>query len=86
VVTDAIDGGVPSVPRSRSKRSNYTPPKPARPKPSPKWVPYVGVGLIVAGVLLVIAAYVLPIPGGNFNLLIGFAMMAGGLIALSQWR
>jgi hypothetical protein len=74
------------VPRSRSKRSNYTPPKPARPQPSPKWVPYVGVGLIIAGVLLVIAAYVLPIPGGNLNLLIGFAMMAGGLIALSRWR
>jgi hypothetical protein len=74
------------VPKSRSKRSNYTPPKPARPKPSPKWVPYVGVGLIVAGVLLVIASYVLPIPGGNVNLVIGFVMMAAGLIALSQWR
>jgi hypothetical protein len=74
------------VPRSRSKRSSYTPPKPAKPKPSPKWVPFVGVGLVVAGVLLVIAAYVFPIPGGNLNLVIGFAMMAGGLIALSQWR
>jgi hypothetical protein len=74
------------VPKSRSKRSNYTPPKPAKPKPSPTWVPYVGVGLIVAGILLVIASYVLPIPGGNVNLVAGFAMMAGGLIALSQWR
>jgi hypothetical protein len=74
------------VPKSRSKRSNYTPPKPAKPKPSPTWVPYVGVGLIVAGILLVIASYVLPIPGGNVNLVVGFAMMAGGLIALSQWR
>jgi hypothetical protein len=74
------------VPKSRSKRSNYTPPKPAKPKPSPTWMPYVGVGLIVAGILLVIASCVLPIPGGNVNLVVGFAMMAGGLIALSQWR
>jgi hypothetical protein len=74
------------VPKSRSKRSSYTPPKPAKPKPSPRWVPYVGIGLVIAGVLLVITAYVFPLPGGNLNLVIGFAMMAGGLIALSRWR
>jgi hypothetical protein len=74
------------VPKSRSKRSSYTPPKPARPKPSPKWVPYVGVGTITVGVLLVIASYVLPLPGGNLNLVLGFVLMAGGLITLSQWR
>ena len=74
------------MPKSRSKRSSYTPPKPPKPKPSPKWVPMVGVGLIIAGVLLVIAAYVFPIPGGNLNLVIGFVLMAAGLIALSQWR
>lgn len=74
------------MPRSRSKRSHYTPPKPAKPKPSPKWLPYVGIGLVIAGVLLVIGAYVLPIPGGNLNLVIGFVMMAGGLVTLSRWR
>jgi hypothetical protein len=74
------------VPKSRSKRSNYRPPKPAKPKPSPAWVPFLGVGLTVAGVLLVIAAYVFPMPGGNLNLLIGFGLMGGGLITLSQWR
>ena len=40
------------MPRSRSKRSSYTPPKPAKPKPSPKWVPYVGVGLVVLAILV----------------------------------
>lgn len=74
------------MPKSRSKRSNYKPPKPAKPKPSPKWVPYVGIGLVIAGVLLVIAAYVFPLPGGNANLIIGFVLMGGGLVALSQWR
>lgn len=74
------------MPKSRSKRSNYTPPKPPRPKPSPRWVPIVGIGSVVAGVGLVILAYVVALPGGNLNLVIGFVLMAAGLIALSRWR
>lgn len=74
------------MPKSRSKRSNYIPPKPAKPKPSPRWIPYVGIGAVLAGVGLVILAYVVALPGGNLNLLIGFALMAGGLLALSRWR
>lgn len=75
------------MPKSRSKRSSYTPPKPAKPKPSPRWVPLLGVGLIGLGVLLIVLNYfIAALPGGNFNLLIGFALMAGGLGALSQWR
>jgi len=76
------------VPRSRSKRSSYTPPKPPRPKPSPKWVPAVGLGVIGLGVLLIILSYIIPqvLPGGNYVLIVGFVMMAGGLLLLSQWR
>ena len=76
------------MPRSRSKRSSYTPPKPPRPKPSPKWVPVVGLGVIGLGVLLIILSYIIPqvLPGGNYVLIVGFVMMAGGLLLLSQWR
>lgn len=74
------------MPKSRSKRSSYTPPKPAKPKPSPTWVPVVGIGSILAGVGLVILAYVVALPGGNANLVIGFVLMAAGLITLSRWR
>lgn len=74
------------MPRSKSKRSRYTPPKPPKPKPSPRWVPIIGVGLILLGVLLVILAYVIRLPGGNLNLVLGFALMAAGLLSLSQWR
>ncbi len=75
------------MPKSRSKRSNYTPPKPAKPKPSPRWVPYVGLGLIGLGVLLVLVQYFVPaLPGGNLNLIFGFVAMAGGLLVLSSWR
>ncbi|HWB73134.1 MAG TPA: cell division protein CrgA [Egibacteraceae bacterium] len=74
------------MPRSKSKRSRYIPPKPAKPKPSPRWVPVLGVALIGLGVALVIANYVVRLPGGNFNLVAGFVLMAGGLGVLSQWH
>ncbi|CAN5798778.1 hypothetical protein BH23ACT8_BH23ACT8_11300 [soil metagenome] len=76
------------MPKSkRSKRDTYIPPKPTRPKRSPSWVPALGVGLIGLGVLIVILAYVIPgLPGGNANLVIGFVLMACGLVALTQWR
>jgi hypothetical protein len=76
------------VPRSRSKRSSYTPPKPPKPKPSPRWVAPAGLGVIGLGVVLIIVSYLLPgvLPGGNYVLIVGFVMMAGGLLILSQWR
>lgn len=72
--------------KSRSKRSAYTAPAPARRAPSPRWVPWLGLGLIVLGVLVILANYVVDLPGGNWNLVAGFAFMAGGLLVLSQWR
>lgn len=75
------------MPKSKSKRSTYTPPKPAKPKPSPRWVPVTGLALIGLGCLLLILIYLVPgLPGGNINLIVGFIMMAGGLITLSRWR
>ncbi len=76
------------MPRSKSKRSTYTPPKPPRPKPSPRWVPIVGLSIIAIGIALIIVSYILPgvLPGGNYVLIVGFVMMAGGLLLLSQWR
>lgn len=76
------------MPRSKSKRSSYTPPKPPRPKPSPRWVPATGLGLIVLGIVLVIVSYVVPglLPFGNYPIIAGFVLMAAGLVVLSQWR
>lgn len=74
------------MPRSKSKRSRYVPPKPPRPKPSPRWVPWLGLALIALGIALVILNYVISLPGGNFNLVLGFGLMAVGLGVLSQWR
>lgn len=75
------------MPKSRSKRSTYIPPKPAKPPPSPRWVPVLGLSLIGLGALLLLVIYLIPgLPGGNINLIVGFVMMAGGLVALSRWR
>lgn len=54
------------------------------PKPSPKWVPYVGVGLIALGALVVIVTYVAAV--ANSLVLLGFILMGAGLVALSQLR
>jgi hypothetical protein len=82
----ALTGERP-LPKSKSKRSTYIPPKPPKPKPSPRWVPIVGLALIGLGCLLLILIYLVPVfPGGNVNLVIGFLMMAGGLVTLSRWR
>lgn len=75
------------MPKSRSKRNTYVPPKPAKPKPSPRWVPWLGLGLIGVGLVEILLNYFIPgFPGGNMNLVIGFVLMAGGLMTLSQWR
>lgn len=74
------------MPKSRSKRSTYIPPKPAKPKPSPRWVPILGAGLIAFGILEILLSYVIDLPGGNWNLVAGFVFMAAGLGVLSQWR
>lgn len=76
------------MPKSKSKRDNYTPPPKPNPPPSPTWVPVVGTGLIALGVLLILLNYMTnaALPGGNYNIIVGFVMMAVGLGILSRWR
>jgi hypothetical protein len=74
------------VPRSRSKRSSYKPPPRPKPKAAPTWVAPVGLGLVLAGVALVLLTYILGVGNGALNLVLGFALMAGGLVALSRYR
>jgi Cell division protein CrgA len=76
------------VPKSKSKRSTYIPPKPAKPKPSPRWVPWLGLGLIILGIAAIVVNSNFPdfLPTKVWTLLIGFMLMGGGLGVLSQWR
>ena len=76
------------MPRSKSKRSNYTPPPKPKPAPSPRWVPVAGTGLIALGIVVILLNYIFPgfLPGGNYWIIGGFVFMAVGLGILSQWR
>lgn len=76
------------MPKSKSKRDNYTPPPKPNPPPSPTWVPILGTALIGLGVLVILLNYMTngTLPLGNYLIIVGFVMMAGGLGFLSQWR
>lgn len=67
-------------PASSNARSGTAP----NPKPSPKWVPYMGVGLIALGAVVVIVTYVAAV--ASSLVLLGFILMGAGLVALSQLR
>lgn len=72
------------MPRSRSKRSSYRPPPAAKPKRSPRWQPYAGLGAIGLGMVVVVGGYLVQLPLGGWSLLIGFVLMAAGLVVLSR--
>ncbi len=54
------------------------------------WVP-VMVGLMVVGLLWLVACYLTqtdyPVPGiGNWNLVVGFVLLMGGFLMTTRWR
>jgi len=85
------------VPKSRVRRkAAYTPP-PAKQGPGSKapkrWVGPLMVGLFVVGLLWIVLYYILgrdhlPLLGGlgNWNLLIGFAFIIGGIFTATRWE
>jgi hypothetical protein len=81
--------------KSRKRKHQKRPPK--NPEPSPPWVPRLGVGLLLLGVLLILLGYVpairtagfvrdLPWLGANWTLVGGFILLTGGFGVLTQWR
>lgn len=72
--------------RSRSPRSPKRPPSKTKPRSSPRWLPAAGLGLILAGVAVVLLTYLLSLPGTGFALVVGLGLMGGGLVALSRYR
>ena len=83
------------MPKSRvRKRTVYTPPprKSARRKVSPPWVGPLIVALLVVGLAWIVVYYVSQngVPGmsalGNWNLVIGFGLVIGGLTLATKWR
>lgn len=81
--------------KSRKRKHQKQPSK--NPEPSPPWVPRVGVGLLLVGVLLILLGYVpairtasfvqgLPWLGANWTLVGGFVVLTAGFGVLTQWR
>lgn len=63
----------------------------AEPKASPRWWAPAMVALMVIGLVLVVMTYLsrgtLPVAGwGNWNLLLGFAIMFSGFLMTMRWR
>lgn len=76
------------MPRSKSKRSRYTPPPPKKPPPSPTWLPVSMFTLLALGGVLIIVNYLGLLPGGakNSYLFIGLGFITGGFMLATQWR
>lgn len=57
---------------------------------NPKWLLPVALTLLVAGPVWIVISYVTgaeyPVPIGNWNLGVGFALMIGGLGFLTRWK
>ncbi|MFA9443942.1 cell division protein CrgA [Egicoccus sp. AB-alg6-2] len=76
-------------------RAYQTSPPAKNPAPSAPWVPKVGVGLLVAGVAVILLAYLptaqdwlatVPPLYGNWGLVVGFALLIAGFGFLVRWR
>ncbi|HEY6784863.1 MAG TPA: cell division protein CrgA [Gemmatimonadales bacterium] len=79
------------MPRSKAKRRRYQPPPRKKPKPSPKWFGILILGLMFAGVAVIVLNYLGLMPGTqhqatNFWLLSGLVGIALGFILATQWR
>lgn len=82
--------------KNRARARHVTPP-PSKAPPSPPWVPRVGVGLLVVGVLVILLGYVpafrdagwvrsLPLLQANWTLVGGFVLLTSGFAVLTRWR
>jgi len=77
------------VPRSKSKRSRYTPPPVKKAPPSKLWVPATMFTMLITGVLVIVANYLELLPGGsaeNRYLFVGLGLFTGGAILSTQLR
>jgi cell division protein CrgA len=79
------------MPKSKSKRRRYQAPPRKKPKPSPKWYGATLLGLMLAGVALIVLNYVMLLPGadarGDYRYLFGgLGLIALGFLGATQWR
>jgi hypothetical protein len=81
------------VPKSKTrKKAVYTPPpRSTKANVSPPWLVPVMLGCLILGLAWIATFYVsgqnLPIPAINqFNLVVGFGLIVGGVMLATKWR
>jgi len=74
------------TPKGTTTSGRYTPPIPRSERVSPKWMPFLIVGLLIAGVLVIVINYLGILPGGasNWYLLLGLGLIVGGFVTATN--
>jgi hypothetical protein len=77
--------------RSRKKPAYVPPPGKSGPKPNPRWLVPVMLGLMLLGLVWIVTTYLTqsqyPIPGiGQWNLAIGFVLIISGFSLTTRWH
>ncbi|MGH9297145.1 MAG: cell division protein CrgA [Acidimicrobiales bacterium] len=74
--------------RQQQGSGRYTAPVPKEVRQSPPWFPYVLIGLLVLGLLLIVGNYAGVLPGGTHNwyLLSGIGAIVVGLIMATTYH
>ncbi|WP_062077263.1 cell division protein CrgA [Demequina globuliformis] len=57
---------------------------------NPKWLVPTALTLLIVGLTWIVIYYITaanwPLPIGNYNLLIGFVFLGGGMVVLTRWK
>ena len=78
--------------RQKQRRRPYVQqPTKRKPKPSPKWFGFLIIGLMAAGVIVIVLNYMGLMPGTEFGarnlyLWLGLGLIALGFAGATQWR
>lgn len=78
-----------SVRHATTASSRYTPPTPKALQESPRWVPILMFALLLLGALVIFFNYLgILLPGAtdNWYLLVGLALILGGIVTATQYR
>lgn len=76
-------------------RAHQTSPPPTNPPASAPWIGPTAVGLLLAGLVVIVLGYLPPVQqvagswppfGTNNGLVFGFAFIIGGFLLLTRWR
>jgi cell division protein CrgA len=78
------------MPRSKSKRSRYTPPPKKKHRPSPTWFGVIILSTFAIGVAMIVLNYLQVLPGAHLQanngyLFGGLGLIAAGFLLSTKW-